>query len=118
MDKKRKTCFQWGVYLVDLGDATGSVQGGIRPCICVSNDTNNTWSSVAQFIPLTSQYKKKLPIHYILSKSDYKFLKSDSVTLTEQLTTQCVDNVARFIGRINEVDITNIKECIRIQLDI
>ena len=94
------------------------MQEGIRPCICVSNDKNNTWSSTAQFIPLTSQIKNELPIHYILSKNDYKFLQNDSVVLTEQLTVQPMDNVIRFLGRINNTDIMNVKECIKVQFDL
>ena len=73
MDNQR-ICFQWGVYLIDLGVSNSSVQEGVRPCVCVSNDKNNTWSSTAQFIPLTSQIKNELPMHYILSKDNYKFL--------------------------------------------
>ena len=118
MMENRRICFQWGVYLIDLGNTDGSVQEGIRPCICVSNDKNNTWSNTAQFIPLTSQTKNELPIHYILSSDDYKFLKSDSVILTEQLTVQSVEKVIKFLGRINNTDIMNIKECIKIQFDL
>lgn len=114
----QRICFQWGVYLIDLGISDSSVQEGVRPCICVSNDKNNTWSSTAQFIPLTSQIKNELPMHYILSKDDYKFLQNDSVVLTEQLTVQPMNNVIRFLGRINNTDIMNVKECIKVQFDL
>lgn len=117
MDNQR-ICFQWGVYLIDLGISNGSVQEGVRPCVCVSNDKNNTWSSTAQFIPLTSQIKNELPMHYILSKDNYKFLQSDSVVLTEQLTVQPMNNVIKFLGRINNIDIMNIKECIKVQFNL
>lgn len=114
----QRICFQWGVYLVDLGDSNGSVQNGIRPCICISNDKNNTWSDIAQFIPLTSQIKKELPIHYTLLKNNYKFLQSNSIALIEQLTVQSTDNVIKFLGRINNIDIMNIKECVKVQFNL
>lgn len=117
MDNKR-ICFQWGVYLVNLGINNGSVQDGVRPCICVSNDINNTWSDVAQFIPLTSQIKNNLPMHYILYCQDYKFLKTDSVVLTEQLTVCPMNNVIKFLGRIKNNDINNIKQCIELQFNL
>lgn len=117
MDNKR-ICFQWGVYLVDLGENDGSVQDGIRPCVCVSNDINNTWSTVVQFIPLTSQDKRNLPTHLLLSCDKYKFLKSDSIVLAEQLTALSTNSVVKFLGRIDGVDIDNIKECIRIQFNL
>lgn len=118
MGENKRICFQWGVYLIDLGNNYGSVQEGIRPCICVSNDKNNTWSNTAQFIPLTSQIKNELPMHYTLCKDRYKFLQSDSVVLTEQLTVQPMDNIIRFLGRINNIDIMNIKDCIKVQFDL
>ena len=118
MNNKR-LCFQWSVYLVALNEgASDSVQQGLRPCICVSNDRNNTWSSIAQFIPLTSQIKNTLPMHYILLANDYKFLKTDSVVLTEQLTTCAMNKVVKFLGRLNDNDIENIKNCIKIEFDL
>lgn len=118
MNKKGRICFQWGVYLLDLGDNIENIQSGIRPCICVSNDANNTWSNIGQFIPLTSQIKNDLPIHYILQKEDYKFLKNNSVALVEQLTVKPINDVIKFLGRLNRNDIENIKECIRLQFDL
>lgn len=118
MNKKGRICFQWGVYLLDLGNNIENVQCGIRPCICVSNDSNNTWSNIGQFIPLTSQIKNNLPIHYILLKKEYNFLNTDSVALIEQLTVRPVSDVIKFLGRLNSKDITNIKECIRIQFNL
>lgn len=117
MDNKR-ICFQWNVYLCELNSIEDNVQHGIRPCICVSNDINNTWSHVGQFIPLTSQIKNELPMHYVLSKDYYKFLKSDSVVLAEQLTTLSTNNVIKFLGKIEDKDIERVKECIRIQFDL
>lgn len=118
MDKRSRVCFQWSVYLIDLGNNNNNIQNGIRPCICVSNDVNNTWSNNIQFIPLTTQNKNDLPTHYILRKFNHTFLKEDSVVLAEQLGICSVDNVVRFLGRINNNDIDNIKECIRLQFDL
>ena len=110
MNKKGRICFRWSVYLIDLGEKENNIQEGVRPCICVSNDATNTWSNIGHFIPLTSQNKNNLPVHYDLHKEDYHFLKSDSVVLTEQLTIQSTDNVIKFLGRLNNHDITQIKD--------
>ena len=108
MDKNGRVCFQWSVYLIDLGENNdNNIQSGIRPCICVSNDINNTWSN-----------KNNLPTHYVLRKQDYSFLKEDSVVLAEQLNICSIENVVRFLGRVNKDDINNIKECIRLQFDL
>lgn len=114
----KRTCFQWGVYLVELNSTDENVQQGMRPCICISNDINNTWSNTSQFIPLTSQIKNNLPIHHVLNRSHYKFLKTDSVALVEQITTQSVKSVVKFLGRIEKEDIEKIKDCINIQFNL
>ena len=101
MNKKGRICFQWSVYLINLGES----------------DTN-TWSNIGHFIPLTSQNKNDLPVHYDLHKEDYHFLKNDSVVLTEQLTIQSTDNVIKFLGRLNNRDIIQIKECIKLQFNL
>ena len=118
MGRNERVCFQWGVYLIDLDDNNDNIQSGIRPCICVSNDINNTWSNNVHFVPLTTQNKKNLPTHCSLKKEDYAFLKEDSVVLAEQLNICSIENVVRFLGRVNKNDINNIKECIRLQFDL
>lgn len=116
--KNKRVCFQWSVYLVELNSNENNIQQGLRPCICVSNDINNTCSNIAQFIPLTSQNKKYLPIHFFLSHDIYKFLRNDSIVLVEQLTTQPINNIVKFLGRLNEDDIEGIKNCIKLQFNL
>ena len=116
--KDKRKCFQWNIYLVELKSGEENIQNGLRPCVCISNNKNNIYSNTVQFIPLSSQIKNELPMHYVLYKSVYKFLKTDSVILPEQLTTENVDNVVKFLGSIEEKDIQNIKNCIKIQFDL
>ena len=118
MDKNGRVCFQWSVYLINLGDSDNNIQNGIRPCICVSNDINNTWSNNIQFVPLTTQQKHDLPTHYTLYKKNYSFLKEDSIVLAEQLNICSIENVVRFLGRVNNDDICKIKECIKLQFGL
>lgn len=116
--KNKRVCFQWSVYLVELNSNEANIQQGLRPCVCVSNDINNTCSNIIQFIPLTSQNKKDFPMHFFISHDTYKFLRNDSIALVEQLTTQSVDKVVKFLGRLNNDDIEGIKNCIRLQFDL
>lgn len=51
------------IYMVNLGMGFESVQGGIRPCIVVSNNTGNYYSSILMIAPVTTQQKNKLPTH-------------------------------------------------------
>ena len=110
-----RNCFQWSVYLVEMPDIGGSVQRGLRPCICVSNNTSNIYSNIGQFIPMTSQTKCILPTHYVLSRSEYPFLKCDSVVMAEQISTLSSDMIVSFLGRLKETDIQSVKEILKRQ---
>ena len=103
---------------MDLGTGIGSEQQGVRPCICISNDINNVYSTTVQLIPLTTQVKTNIPSHYILLKSRYPFLKQDSVVLTEQITTKSILRIKKFLGRIEEQDMNKIAQCLLIQLGL
>ena len=86
---ENKNNFKRGsVYLANLGEVTsknGSLQGGIRPIVLVSNDLNNFHSSMISIVPLTtSKYKKKLPTHVEINTSNSK-IEKDSVALGEQI---------------------------------
>ena len=108
--------FRGNVYLTDLGNAVGSVQEGIRPCIVMSNNTNNLHSPIIQVIPLTTSEKTALPIHYVLKSHIYKFLDKDSVALVEQFTTISKEQIIRYIGSLNESDLNKILTRLDIQL--
>lgn len=116
LDKDR-VVFQGGVYLVDLSPVIGSEQGGIRPCVCVSNDSNNIWSNTAQFVPLTSRNKKtQIPTHHYLPGKKYRFLKKDSIALAEQITCKSTQRIKNFLGKIDKIDLEAIQRCICAQL--
>lgn len=83
MDVKRGDIF----FSVDLSGARGSEQGGIRPCVVVSNDVCNRYSTVVTIVPITSSMSKaKIPTHLELSASEYQ-LRHNSIALAEQVTS-------------------------------
>lgn len=114
----RKMAFHGGVYKMDLGEGIGSEQEGERPCICVSNDANNMHSNTIQVVPLTSQTKNSLPVHYTLTQSKYRFLVADSTALVEQITTKSIQRITGFLGRIDSEDLLEIKQCISKQFNL
>ena len=108
--------FRGNVYIVNLGDTIGSVQGGMRPCVVLSNDVNNAHSPTVQVVPLTSSEKTELPIHYTLDAKGHTFLKYDSIALTEQFTTIDKSQIQRYIGTLDKCDIDDILSRFDIQL--
>ncbi|MGV2887915.1 type II toxin-antitoxin system PemK/MazF family toxin [Paenibacillus sp. O199] len=75
------------VWNVDLGKGEDHVQGGVRPCLVVSNDIGNRYSPVVIIAPLTSsKIKKPMPTHvYVDAESCGMY--SDSTILFEQILT-------------------------------
>lgn len=96
------------VYWIDLGEDTkGSEQNGFRPCVIVSNDMGNKYSTTLIVAILSSKiHKAKLPTHILLKKAEYKWLKKDSFIAMEQLRTIDKVRVSGYIGSINN-DIFN-----------
>ena len=71
------------IYLVDLGlNNMDSEQEGVRPCLIISNNMGNKYSSMVTIAPLTSQRKRKLPIHVNLTRNDG--MRYDSIICLEQ----------------------------------
>lgn len=75
------------VYLADLGETTGSEQGGIRPVLIVQNNKGNKYSGTTVVLTLTTKNKKVLPTHVQLSSAKYDKLVQDSIVLAEQVRT-------------------------------
>ena len=98
-----------GVYLCNFDiSAHGSMQGGLRPCIIIDNKMADVFSPCIHCVPLTSKCKKELPLHYVLSATDYDFLDMDSIALCEQYTLIDKSQLKDKIGEITKSDIINI----------
>ena len=74
------------IYTCDFGNNYGSVQSGVRPCVVIDNTNACAFSPCIHCVPLTTQNKKDLPLHYELFQKDYACLESDSIALCEQYT--------------------------------
>ncbi len=102
----KKFVNQWGVYMVDLGEGVGSIQGGVRPCLILQNAIGNAHSPTTLVAPITSAVKSTIPPHYELLKADYPFLKYEiNTVLFEQVQPVNIQTqVLRYLGNINEQD--------------
>lgn len=85
------------VWLVDLSNATGHQQRGIRPFVVTSNNKRNFFSPTIKGNPLSSRIYKRSPVHVLLSKEDCDFLEVDSIVLCEETDTL---NKGQFIKKL------------------
>ena len=93
------------IVMVDLPLGNGSVQGGTRPAVVISNDKGNKFSPVLIVVPLTSRVKKYMPTHYTIEPSMINGLSKTSIALAEQIITVGKDMVRNVIGSLEEIDI-------------
>ena len=82
------------VWLADLGQASGSEQGGIRPVAVIQNNSGNRHSPTVIVAAITGRPKKELPTHAALfktppggSRGGGHRLRHDSTVLMEQIRT-------------------------------
>jgi mRNA interferase MazF len=99
-------------WLRDIKEYDGSVQGGSRPVIIISNDYNNRFSNNLTVIPCTSQVKKDLPTHI-------KFeINGLSTVLAENIKTVNQDRIGNYIGTCDNELICKIDEIIKVALGL
>lgn len=93
------------IVMVDLPLGNGSVQGGTRPAVVISNDKGNKFSPVLIVVPLTSRVKKYMPTHHTIEPSMINGLSKTSIALAEQIITVGKDMVRNIVGTLEEIDI-------------
>lgn len=108
------------IVMAELPTSQGSVQGGLRPCVVVSNDKANKFSPVVICVPLSSNInKKKLPTHAIITPNEKSNrLKRASVALCEQIITITKDSIRFATGKLNSEECAKINECVKISLSL
>lgn len=100
------------IIMVDLPMSNNSIQGGLRPCLVVSNDRGNQYSPVLIVVPITSrQTKKPMPTHFHIEPSLMNGLTKKSIALAEQIITIGKEMVVDVIGELNlsEMNLFNSK---------
>jgi len=105
------------IWLCKLPESKGSVQQKVRPCVIVSNDIGNTFSSIVTVVPITTKDKTPLPTHCeIIGESGSKI--SESLVLCEQLFTLGKGYCFDYLGNCSEQEIQNINRCLEISLGL
>ena len=98
------------VWLVDLSNATGHQQRGIRPFVVTSNNKRNFFSPTIKGNPLSSRIYKRSPVHVLLSKEDCDFLEVDSIVLCEETDTLNKGQFIKKLGVLSERQMSMAKQ--------
>lgn len=92
---------------------SGSEQASARPAIIVSNNKNNTYSTVMEVVYLTTQPKNDLPTHCDIYSTGKK-----STALCEQIHSISVDRFGNYIGECTEQEMCMIDIALAISLGL
>lgn len=102
------------VVWVNLGEAFGSEQGGIRPAMVISNDKNNMFSPKVSIAPISSSVNKRtnkayLPTHIPISPNEdgVTGLSRESVILCEETKPVDKSRIIDKSGHISNACIIN-----------
>ena len=105
------------VVSVSLGENIGFEKAGIRPALCISNDTNNRKNGNVAVIPLTDLSNKGgrplLPTQFIMYKSKYSFLRLDSIVQCEDMRIVSKARIGNVLGFISKTDLQSIEKRIK-----
>lgn len=106
------------VYYVDLSnDTIGSVQGGCRPVVIISNNTGNHYSPVVIGCPITSKHKDLYKTNPIPTHCKIQLLKP-SLVLTEQIFTIDKSQLGEFIRSLTNEEMNNIDKCLKVSVGL
>ncbi len=109
------------ILYVDLGvQYQGSMQGGMRPVVVVSNNRANKHSTVITVVPLSTKiYKKRsLPTHVFISSYKTEGLDQHSIALCEQVTALNFDRIIEHMGKVDEETLDRITEGVQVQVGV
>ena len=100
-------------YIGHSPNYLGSEQAGGRPAIIVSNNANNSNSTVCEVVYLTTQDKPPLPTHVTIRSSN-----RISTALCEQVASVSVDRFGDYIGKVTEEEMRALNVALMISFDL
>lgn len=105
---KVEEIYRGDIYMVDFQEGDGISEHshrGKRPCLVVSNNIGNKFSSALNVVLLTTNQKKKqLPTHFSLKPDHRNKLKQESIVMCEQLRVVDKKNLRFKIGTLSRED--------------
>jgi mRNA interferase MazF len=101
------------VWWVSFDPAVGGEIRKQRPAVIVSNDAANKHLNRVQVIPLTSQVAKVYPSEALVT-----FAGKQGKAMADQLTTVSKRRLVNYGGELNETEMRQVEQAIKIQLDL
>jgi mRNA interferase MazF len=105
------------IYFADLDPVIGHEQGGRRPVLIIQNDVNNQYSSVLIVAAITSApTRKQYPVDVAITS--ISGLIEGARVLLNQIKTIDKRRLERYIGRLNDAQMEQVDQAIKISLGL
>lgn len=102
---------QGDIYICDLPIMNAEVIGGKRPCVIISNDYENSYSSRVVVVPITSKIKRlDLPYNVELN------LEFQSMAVCNQIMTLSKNDVKEYKCRVDKEKLKEIRIAVLCEL--
>lgn len=89
------------LYICNLGDTKGSIQGGRRPVVVVQSNEINKNTKTVVVIPITSMVKKRSFLSHVILRN-IEGLMTESMLLIEQIRTVNISDLEQYLGCISD----------------
>jgi mRNA interferase MazF len=118
MTMQRPSITRGDIFLCDFSGSQFCEQGGLRPCIVLSNSVCNSVSPVITVAAITGQItKKRLPTHVELTPSKHG-IKKESVIMLEQIRTIDIRRLKEKLTHIDDDTMDKVNQAMMIQLGL
>lgn len=102
------------IYYISRGIPTvGHEQYADRPGIVVSNNENNQYSDTVEVVYLTTQPKREIPTHVVITST-----RRISTALCEQVNTVSTERLVNYIGIVTDEEMHKIDMALAVSLCI
>lgn len=106
------------IYLAALDPVLGKEISKTRPVVVISNNKNNEFSGTVTILPITSKnLQKRYPFEVYLPKETANLPKHSKVK-ADQIRTLDKSRMVKFIGTLNEQEVSQIETAVKIHLDL
>jgi Growth inhibitor len=97
------------IVLVEIPNNIGHQQGGIRPCVIVSNNIGNEISPMIKVLPITTKRRKSTqPTHVHFNKDEVDGLLMDSTVEAESTWVVNKWQVKKTLGQFTDEQLDRI----------
>lgn len=119
MEMNRTEIKRGDIFLYNFGEGNGSIQGGIRAAVVVSNNIANRYSPVVLVSPITSQINNKatLPTHVVVDHESCGLLKESQI-LCEQIFSVNKNSLHKFIGSLDDNDMEKLNKALEVSVEV